>query len=236
MNYAERFNRLTPRERGIVFACSIIVIGGIFYNFGWVPLQTRQVELREQIQGQKEQVKKLTSESSGLQAATNDPEMLGLVEKIHSAQHELNAASARLQDLQAGLVPPEKMKGFLQEVLSKQHNLTLISIFNAAPEPLIVNEPEVPQSDVKDSDTKPDGQAALPKPIIKQPEQQIYKHRVTIKVKGKYADLEKYVHELEKTSSRVYWESIKLNRGKYPMIELTLTICTLSMDKTWLSA
>jgi MSHA biogenesis protein MshJ len=65
-------------------------------------------------------------------------------------------------------------------------------------------------------------------------EKQIYKHGVKITVRGNYADLLQYLTALEKLPSQMFWGVAKLDVVQHPTAELSLTLYTLSLDKTWL--
>ena len=49
------------------------------------------------------------------------------------------------------------------------------------------------------------------------------------------ADLVAYLVDLEQLPWRMYWGSVNLSAQTYPISRLTLTVYTLSLDKTWLS-
>ena len=53
-------------------------------------------------------------------------------------------------------------------------------------------------------------------------------------MRGGYADLTQYLQMLEKLPTQMFWGMADLNVVKYPQAELTLTLYTLSLDKTWL--
>jgi MSHA biogenesis protein MshJ len=65
-------------------------------------------------------------------------------------------------------------------------------------------------------------------------EKQIYKHGVKITVRGSYADLLQYLTALEKLPTQMFWGVAKMDVVKHPTVELTLTLYTLSLEKTWL--
>ncbi len=62
----------------------------------------------------------------------------------------------------------------------------------------------------------------------------MYKHGVQITVRGSYADLVQYLTALEKLPTRMFWGTAKMKVVQHPTVELTLTLYTLSLDKTWL--
>ena len=43
-----------------------------------------------------------------------------------------------------------------------------------------------------------------------------------------------YLQTLEKLPTQMFWGMAKMDVVKYPQVELTLTLYTLSLDKTWL--
>ena len=53
-------------------------------------------------------------------------------------------------------------------------------------------------------------------------------------MRGRYLDLLGYLGELEDLPAQMFWGGAKLNVVHYPEAELTLTLYTLSLDKTWL--
>ena len=63
----------------------------------------------------------------------------------------------------------------------------------------------------------------------------LYKHGVEMEVQGSYLELLGYLSQLEKSPWRMFWSRVKMDVKEYPKVRLTLTLYTLSMDKTWLS-
>jgi MSHA biogenesis protein MshJ len=57
---------------------------------------------------------------------------------------------------------------------------------------------------------------------------------VKITVRGSYADLLQYLTALEKLPSQMFWGVAKMDVVQLPTAELSLTLYTLSLDKTWL--
>ncbi|MGZ8270097.1 MAG: MSHA biogenesis protein MshJ, partial [Methylophilus sp.] len=63
----------------------------------------------------------------------------------------------------------------------------------------------------------------------------IYRHGLELTLSGKYMALMRYTEDLEKLSQQVLWDKAVLKTKEYPVNELTITVYTLSLDKTWLS-
>jgi MSHA biogenesis protein MshJ len=62
----------------------------------------------------------------------------------------------------------------------------------------------------------------------------LYKHGIEIKVEGSYEDLVAYVERLEQAKLKLLWSSVLLSADAHPKLLLTLTVYTLSLEKTWL--
>jgi MSHA biogenesis protein MshJ len=61
-----------------------------------------------------------------------------------------------------------------------------------------------------------------------------YRHGFEVKVSGRYTDLVTYLERLEALPWRLNWIEASLNAADRPMLTLTLTVHTLSLEKTWL--
>jgi MSHA biogenesis protein MshJ len=104
----------------------------------------------------------------------------------------------------------------LEQVLKNDEKLQLVEL-KTLPISLLV-EPTGGQAQVNGSRT-----------------QQIYKHGVEITVRGNYLDLLRYLTALEKLPARMFWGEVSLSVAQHPEAVLTLTVYTLSLDKTWLT-
>jgi MSHA biogenesis protein MshJ len=61
-----------------------------------------------------------------------------------------------------------------------------------------------------------------------------YRHGFEITVSGHYADLLAYVERLEASSWRLNWSEATLDAAARPLLTLTLTVHTLSLEEAWL--
>ena len=79
----------------------------------------------------------------------------------------------------------------------------------------------------------PEANVAAEPPASLPPAQTFYKHGVTIRLQGSYAELTRYVERLEALPWTMQWESVRLDAHAHPQIELTLKLNTLSREPTW---
>ena len=207
---------MSLRERALIFAAAAFLLVSLFDSLFLEPLLAKQKMLSAQVVQQQEKMKEAQSQIAALlqakQADANSPQR----ERIRVLRQQIADGDAYLRDRRDKLVPPEKMAQLLEQVLNKNDRLKLVEL-NTLPVSLLIE----PSADALASQT-----TGL--------ERQIYKHGVKITVRGSYADLLQYLTALEKLPTQMYWSVVKMDVVQYPAVELTLTLYTLSLDKTWL--
>lgn len=180
----------------------------------------------------------------GLQAVRDQESARGMAAQLAALEHQVldpnagvNASLAevrqrlaeqepRVREMQKSLVTAAAMPGFLHNLLAGNRALQLLRLETLPAEPAIVT-PAVPEKPGTGTD-----KAAPAKPAAETAK--LYKHGVRLQLAGSYRDLLGYVRDLEQAPQRVLWGDLKLNAKAYPKVEMTLTVYTLSLDKTWL--
>jgi MSHA biogenesis protein MshJ len=212
------------RERVLIFAAAAVLVVSLADSLLFSPLLVKQKMLSDQVIQQQEKMKEVQSQIVSLvqarQADANSPQR----ERIRALRQQLDAGTAYLKERRDKLVPPEKMAELLEQVLNKNGRLQMVAL-NTLPVSLLV-EPSV--------DAAASQVAKAPAIDLVGSEKQIYKHGVQITVRGSYADLLQYLTALEKLPTQMFWGVAKMNVIQHPTVELTLTLYTLSLDKTWL--
>ncbi len=216
---AKKIDDLSLRERTIIFIAAafllVTLINAIFLD----PLLAEQKRLSLQVVQQQEKMKEIQANLAALVQAKNNDAHSPVREQITKLQQQLNEGEAYLKDRRDKLVPPEKMGELLQNVLSKDGRLQMVALETLPATPLIEVSPAKQE-------------VATAKPAV--PERQIYKHGVKITVRGSYADMLQYLAALEKLPTQMFWGAARMSVSRYPAVELTLTLYTLSLDSTWL--
>ena len=207
---------MSLRERALIFAAAAFLVVSLIDSLFLEPLLDRQKMLSAQVVQQQEKMKEAQSRIAALlqakQADANSPQR----ERIRILRQQIADGDTYLKDRRDKLVPPEKMAQLLEQVLNKNDRLKLVAL-NTLPVSLLIE----PAADAPAAQT-----SGL--------EKQIYKHGVKITVRGSYADLLQYLTALEKLPTQMYWGVAKMDVIQHPTVELTLTLYTLSLDKTWL--
>ncbi len=213
--FVAKVDGMSLRERALIFAAIAFALVSLINTFFLDPLLAQQKRLSAQVVQQQEKMKEIQAQLTTLLQARQADEHAPQRERIRQLREQVAKGDAYLKERQDRLVPPEKMAALLEQVLNKNARLQLVAL-NTLPVSLFIE----PTTDVA---TK----AAVQ-------EKQIYRHGVQITVRGSYADLLQYLTALEKLPTQMFWGMAKLNVVQYPNAELTLTLYTLSLDKTWL--
>ena len=204
------------RERALIFFAAAALLVSLVDSLFLEPLLNKQKTISAQVVQQQEKMKEVQSQIDNLvraqQADANSPQR----ERIRALRQQIADGDAYLKSRRDKLVPPEKMAQLLEQVLNKNGRLQLVAL-DTLPVSLLV-EPSTDTAAVQMASS----------------EKQIYKHGVKITVRGSYADLVQYLTALEKLPTQMFWGVAKMDVIKHPVAELTLTLYTLSLDKTWL--
>ena len=211
LGLADKFDALALRERYLV---AVALLGGVLL-IGWTmivdPALVRSRVAERAIANQRSQLAALAAQTQALQSPDKNPEALAGAE-LAELKKRLSALNARFAALEGELVPPERMAGLLEELLGRKRGLHLLGL-RTLPAASVL-EPKAAGVEA--------GAAGL------------YKHGVEISLEGGYAELTEYLAQLEKSPQKLLWSSVTLSAETYPKLVLTLTVYTLSLDRTWL--
>ena len=215
LGLADKFDALAQRERYLV----AVGLLGVLLLIGWTtivdPALARARIAERAIASQRSQLAALAAQTQALQSPDKNPEALAGAE-LAELKKQLSALNARFAALEGELVPPERMAGLLEELLGRKRGLHLLGL-RTLPAASVL-EPKAGGVEAGAA-----GQAAG-----------LYKHGVEIRLEGGYAELTEYLAQLEKSPQKLLWSSVTLSAETYPKLVLTLTVYTLSLDRTWL--
>lgn len=213
--WAERIDARTLRERLLIFAMAALVLVTLVTTLALDPAQAKRKLLQQQLTEQQARIAASQAQIQALVAARSvDPDLANRA-RLAALKDRIAASDAKLASFQQGLVGSERMAAVLQDLLSRNRALKLVSLRT------------LPVSTLMDEAVKVDAKMADAKGAI-------YRHGVEVTVEGGYADLLAYAAELEAMPWQVFWGGASLSVQTYPVSRLTLTLYTMSLDKTWL--
>lgn len=224
---AAKLDARNQRERGLLSAMVLVVVASLLNALLIDPLLAKKKTSVQEIATQQAELQTLQTQISTLEhAGMVDPDAATRV-KMENLRQKLELNHAALQSVQQGLVPPEKMGSMLADVLTQNRGLQLVSLKTLPVESVLDVAASAPAAATPPKEKK----AETPTPGIPS----IYKHGVEIAVSGDYAELTRYLGDLEQLPWRMFWGKAEMRVEKYPQITLTITLYTLSMDKTWMA-
>lgn len=224
LQYAERIDRLSLRERVMVFAAAALVLMYLIFAVAIEPAQQRQEALASQMQSQREETAALHAQRQRGTARPGDSDAAVAVRR-DTVTRRIEETDEALRTLHKSVVPAQRMSLLLQEMLRSDPGLQLVSLRTLAVVPLL---PDLPKTV-----PPPASQPAVPSKRSFS-ESNVYKHGVEITVRGGYEQLYKYLARLERSEWRMFWSRARLTTEDHPRLTMTLTIYTLSLDKAWL--
>ncbi len=228
---ALRIDALTLRERTIIFAVAVLILITLINAVLLDPQYAKQASLSKQIKQQQATLADVQNQiQQRVKSREVDPD-----QEAH-AQLEMLTQSAKrmretLNDLQEELVSPDKIANLLENMLKKNDKLLLVSLKSLPVTRLNESVEEIQARQAKTGAAKTTSIAG--KDQVADVDA-VYKHTVELKVQGSYLDMLAYVKALEGMPWRVFWENAQM-KVENDQTTLTLTLFTLSLDKTWLN-
>ncbi len=213
---------MSLRERAIIFIAAAFVVISLINAMLLDPLFAKQKMLSAQMVQQQEKMKELQAQMQNLLQAKRDDEHSPLRDRLAQLKQKMQEQDDYLQSRRDRLIAPNRIADLLRRVLGKNGKLQLVEL-KTLPVSLLIERPQAVAANSPGEQKQPDSQ------------KQIFKHGVQITVRGGYLDLLRYVSELENLPAQMFWGEASLNVEKYPDAVFTLTLYTLSLDKTWLS-
>ncbi len=244
----EKIDAYTLRERVIIFVTAALALLFLVNMFLIEPQFQKQKKLTQKITDNQAKIAEIqTVIQQKLVAHSIDPDNDNRIRLQNLKQQHLQAKTG-LVDLQKGLISPEKMTSFLDDILRRHGRLRLTSLktlpvvllndaMSGAERPLaaVSTAPVLLSLASGAEPRRPNAAAATVPAAAPGLEAAIYQHGVEINVQGSYPDMLQYMSELEAMPWQLFWSKAKLTVDEYPKATLTLTLFTLSLDKKWLN-
>ena len=213
--YADSIDGMRLRERSMFFGAFALVLMTLLQVFLLDPVLSRRNQLSAQIAQQEEETRAILARIHTLiRPEAEDRDALNRA-RLKSLRAQMEQLDRQFEQQQKQFVAPEKMALLLEELIAKNRNLKLMSLRN------------LPPTSLSDAAGGAQGRTAGPRAV--------FRHAVELKLSGSYFDLLNYVDALEHMPQQVFWEAFELRAAQYPQSVLTLTIYTLSQDRSWLT-
>ena len=214
----DRYCALSRRERGLVAAALALGPLLIGYTLFVDPQTVRVRSIETTLAGDSASVARLQAEAATLQQQLSaDPDAARKAD-LAALNVQREKLDEQLRQFSSVLVRPEEMNRLLESLLSRHAGLRLLSLKTLAPESVLPSELAT-EGNAKPAERSFD----------------LYRHGVEIRLEGNYVQLQTYLSQLEKLQQRLLWGALTYRVIEYPRAEMSLTVYTLSPDRTWLA-
>lgn len=223
-----KVDSLSDRERILVFLVAVVVLLAVLQFLFVDPVLAK----RESTQLVIDQVAAQQRQQEGELAIANAQLSVGVNQVARAERDELLQEVATLdkqiQQSIVNMIDPTMMAQVLENVLTQDRRITLVSLENLPVQPLVeVAIGEADSAQGSDSQTADQTQAA-------QSDQGLYKHSFVITVRGTYSAAVEYFEKLADLPWQFQWESLQYEVEEYPAASITLKVHTVSMSQEWI--
>ena len=204
----------SARERWIILATLVVLAFMVWDALLHKPLLEQIARQQLQVDRKRGELEKIRQPQQAIMArARLDPDK-DTRQTIAVLKKELAQLNKQLKDMTVDLIGPRKMTRVLEEVLTRQTDLTLTKIESPTREPLI-----------EASGLAIPGGTPLPG---------VYKHTLVFEFQGSFLGTLEYLKALEELPWLFYWEGVHLDVIKYPMAHVTISVSALSLNEAWI--
>jgi len=214
-----RYMALARRERVLVLAASLVLIVGLGVLLFIEPAVKQRAVLQKQLAQQRAELLSLRPQVLALQARQRNPDAATWAQ-LNALRQQLQLADGEFAQLQRALVAPQEMGTLMENLLRAHRGLQLIGLHSVP----VTSVTELMNPSVPGTAAAPDAKPAR---------DWLYRHGVQITVQGSYADMAAYLAALERLPRRVYWGELKIDAERWPATVMTVTVYTISLEKTW---
>ncbi len=197
------FDERAPRERALAL---MIAVAAIALLGDHVFLRAADAELRAL------RLRETTLTASSAPTSGHAVDARALETRRKALESDLAKADAALTRLNDELVPANRVKPLLEQLLADLPGVRITAMHNLSAQALDAGS------------TDPLTNTTL-----------LYRHGFEVRLQGNYPDLVRYMARVEALPQRVLWRRVSLDASAYPVDRLTIVIYTLSRESTWLT-
>ncbi|MFT6986745.1 MAG: MSHA biogenesis protein MshJ [Psychromonas sp.] len=201
------FNKMTLRERAIIFGALLICVFSISYFWIFDPAMAKQAKIEKALQLSYQQESELNSEIDTIKLRLQKDPLQEINTKIAFSVQTLVALDKQLDEKLVSFIHAYKMPIALTKVLNESPGVkveSLISLPAQAFNSSVVNAGAAPLQNL------------------------FYKHALEIQLTGDYNAIYQYLLNLETLQEKFYWSALTYQVADYPLGKVTIEIYTLS--------
>lgn len=212
---------MTLRERALIFAAVTVAMVALLDSLFLDAEMKKERRLSASIAQRQVEVKALEAQVAKL-ATTRGPDAeRARRERLAEVKRLLTETEGAITAEERKFTAPGDMKRVVEEMLGRNRSVRLADLRTLAT--TTIAEARAP---------------GRPKPAEKPAnagERLIYRHGLELTVNGTYLDLLRYLEDLERLPTHLYWSALSLDAERYPTHSMKIVVYTLSLDPAWLS-
>jgi MSHA biogenesis protein MshJ len=212
-------------------AAAVVVGGGfLLFSFAVDPGLRQASAARAETQSARNELAQQQAQLASLKAAP-DPDNVNR-KRLTDIKARLTATNERLAKFENGMVPPLRMREFLENLLLRNRGVELLELKVLTPQPVdVAAGKSVATAAVASSGAPMEDEGKVAQlPALPS----IWQHGIELKLAGSYNDILNYLTDVEGMPQSVMWSKLELSVEKYPRNLLSLRVYTLSLDRHWL--
>jgi MSHA biogenesis protein MshJ len=203
--YEKKLMGLSLRERALVFLVGLSLIVAPCYFSVLDRNFIKSDRLLYEIKNLEDEYRNKQDELLAWQSKVTEDPNEAMRRDIEKIEKDIMLLDAVLNSETANLLEASEMTKVLTNILRTEKNIQILSVKSVKPEVL-----------------------------IKKDDAQLYKHGISMVIRGRYLDIMNYLSSLETLDKNFYWDSLELNVDKYPYSIVTIEIYTLSVNKDFI--
>ncbi|MFT3928981.1 MAG: type II secretion system protein GspM [Spongiibacteraceae bacterium] len=226
-----RFNALKPREQLLIMIAGVAIVLMLCDQLLWDPLTRSNKQQKTAIAESQQQLDQFKAAHAAINAKLAEDPNAELQRNLEAVIERVAKQNEQLAKLTVDLIPPEEMANVLHTMISKRGNLQLLALRNEPVEPAFTPKADTEADNTNTTDTTTSTQDNAERERVA-----IYRHGLTLELKGRYFDIVEYLQALENLQWHFYWEKLDYKVDKYPDAIVTLKVYTLSNRESWIGA
>lgn len=207
----QSIDAMTLRERLLVFAAALMLMGGAWEAFLAAPLAAREAIASSKIVDTRERIDQI-EESLALAAQGIGGGMSDNFDRLRDLRRRVEEGDESVRVFTSDLVDPAQMRFVLEDLIRRQQGLELVRASNLGARPLIDEQ----------------------SPAAEETGPMLYRHGFQLELEGSYLDCLAYLEAVERLPWQIYWAGLNLETEEHPRIRITLEIHTLSLEEDWI--
>ncbi|NRA61069.1 MAG: hypothetical protein HRU25_09205 [Psychrobium sp.] len=217
--FQDKHQQLNLREKYLILISGLLLICFLSFNFLLEPLLIKyQQGLKDNSRSEK-LLKNLQTQQIDIELKLSSDPLAQFKQQLERLSLQHKRVLAELDEQQLALVDSDEMSQTLRELLNESSDLQLKMLSSEKPKVIL-----------SVAGTGGGNNEAL----ISAREALLYRHVISVKIRGKYFSVLKFLKQIEQRSSQILWGDINYEVQEYPYAIITFDVYTISTDEEFI--